>query len=95
MAVTMKLKYFATYRDFTRCKEENVEAPRDVWELLTDISRRYGAGFRAKLITPDGMEVGEETIILVNGRDIHHLNGKNTPLTEADTVSIFPMVAGG
>jgi molybdopterin synthase sulfur carrier subunit len=91
----MKLKYFATYRDFTHRKEEEIRAPSDVWELLIDLSERYGAGFKAKLLSPDGTEVGEETIVLVNGRDIHHLNGKNTLLTEADKVSIFPMVAGG
>lgn len=91
----MKLKFFATYREFTRCKEEDVRAPHDVWELLVSLGERYGAGFKDKLLTPDGMEVGDETIILVNGRDIYHLSGKNTLLTEIDTVSIFPMVAGG
>jgi len=91
----MKLKFFATYRDFTRRKEESVPAPPDVWALLTDLSERYGADFKAKLITPDGSDVGCDTIILVNGRNIHHLDGKNTKLTEADVVSIFPVVAGG
>ena len=33
--------------------------------------------------------------VLVNGRNIEHLEGKYTALKDSDTVSIFPMVAGG
>lgn len=91
----MKLKYFATYRDITRIKEEDVPAPPDIWTLLLDIGGRYGNTFKAKLFTADGLGIGEDTIILVNGRNICHLDGKNTPLTETDVVSIFPVVAGG
>jgi len=91
----MKLKFFATYRDITRRKEDDVPAPPDVWTLLLSLGETYGASFKAKLFTPDGEEIGEETIILVNGRNICHMSGKDTPLSEADTVSIFPVVAGG
>ena len=34
-------------------------------------------------------------IILVNGRNILHLNGVQTPLNPDDVVAVFPMVAGG
>ena len=91
----MKVKFFATYRDYTRCKEEDIPAPVDVWTLLVDISERYGQLLKAKLLTPDGSEIGCDTIVLVNGRNIHHLDGKATKLTETDVVSIFPVVAGG
>jgi len=90
----MKVKFFATYRDITRRKEEEVAAPADIWELLQSLCERYG-GFRAELISPGGADIHEEAIILVNGRNIHYLGGKNTPLTEADIVSLFPLVAGG
>ena len=94
VAASMKVKYFATYRDITRRKDEDVPAPADVWELLLDMVDRY-KGFQPELLTPDKTGINEETIILVNGRDITHLDGKNTELTEADVVSLFPMVAGG
>ena len=90
----MKLKYFATYRDITRRKDEDITAPENVLDLLTCLCDRY-EGFRAKLLTKDGSEVGEETIILVNGRNICHIGGVTTPLKESDTVSVFPVVAGG
>jgi len=91
----MKLKYFATYREITRCKEEDVPAPEDVWALLLSLGERYGADFRKKLFSPDGTDIGMDAIIMVNGRNITHLDGKGTRLADTDAVSIFPLVAGG
>ena len=91
----MKVKFFATYRDFTRRKEEEVVASPDVWALLVSLGERYDADFKKKLFSPDGNEIGEDTIILVNGRNVFHLDGKHTALSETDVVSIFPVVAGG
>jgi MoaD family protein len=90
----MKVKFFATYRDITRRKDEDVPAPADVWELLLDLAERYN-GFGKELLTPDKADVNDEAIVLVNGRNIAHLAGKSTELTEVDVVSLFPMVAGG
>ena len=91
----MTLKFFATYRDITHCKETDVPAPRDVWALLAYLGGLYGPAICKKLYSPDGLDIGIDAIILVNGRNVAHLNGKDTPLTESDSVSIFPMVAGG
>lgn len=91
----MKLKFFATFRDFTGCKETDIPAPADVLALLKVLEKQYGAGFGKKLMTPDGMDINEEAIILVNGRNAGLLCGKDTKLSEADTVSLFPVVAGG
>jgi len=90
----MKVKFFATYRDVTRRKDEDVPAPPDVWALLVGLCERY-PGLKAKLIAPGGADIGAETIILVNGRNVCHMDGINTKLAETDTVSIFPVVAGG
>ena len=90
----MKVKFFATFRDITQRKDEDIPAPPDVWNLLQGLAQRY-KGFQEELLTFDKTEINEETIILVNGRNICHLDGKNTLLTESDVVSLFPMVAGG
>jgi len=90
----MKLKFFATYRQITGCKEIDIAAPPDVRALLDVLVSRYGAPIRKKLFTESG-ELSHDAILLVNGRHITHLSGVNTPLSEEDTVSLFPMVAGG
>jgi molybdopterin synthase sulfur carrier subunit len=91
----LKIKYFATYRDITRRVDDEMRAPPDVWALLAHLGERYGARFKENTFTPDGMGLGEETIILVNGRNIHHMDGVKTVLGESDVISIFPLVAGG
>ena len=91
----MKLKFFATYRDITRCTEKDIPAPPDVWALLTHLGECYGAAIRKKLFTPDGDNIGADAIILLNGRNILYLEGKDTKLADSDVVSVFPMVAGG
>ena len=91
----MRLKFFATYRDITKCKELTVAAPPDVWALLNALGESYGEQIREKLFTKDGGEIGEDAIILLNGRNIVHISGKDTLLQDSDIVSIFPMVAGG
>jgi len=91
----MKLKFYAGLRNITKCKEIDITAPPDIWSLLLYLGERYGDALRVKLFTPDGEDITSEVNILLNGRNIHFLQGKNTQLTEADTVSIFPLVAGG
>ena len=91
----MTVKFFATYRDITKCKELTVPAPRDVWALLAYLGERYGPAMQKKLYTPDGGDIGQDAIVLVNGRNAAHIGGKEAALADADVVSIFPMVAGG
>jgi len=90
----MKVKFFATYRDLTGCKETDVPAPPDAAALLGALISRYGPRMQRKLFAESG-ELSEDAILLVNGRHIAHLSGLNTPLSEKDVVSLFPMVAGG
>ena len=90
----MKLKFFATYRDITGIKELDIPAPSTAMELLLKLSKLYGAAMRDKLFTKDG-SISDDVILLVNGRNIAHINGAETPLCDDDTVSLFPMVAGG
>ena len=46
--------------------------------------------FRVKL-----EDLGEEIIMLINGRHVAHLGGIHAKLLPGDVVSIFPVVAGG
>ena len=90
----MKIKFFATYRDLTGCRELDIPAPSTAIALLKELAARYGPAMRKKLFTEDG-EISDDAILLINGRNIAHLAGGNTPLKETDAVSLFPMVAGG
>ena len=91
----MIVKFFASYRQITKCKEVDIPAQPDVWALVSYLGEQYGNAIRKKLLTQDGKDIGDDAIVLVNGRNIQYLKLKDTPLAESDVVSIFPMVAGG
>jgi len=90
----MTVKYFATIRTYTGETERHIDdAPTGLRELLTSLAARYGTTFRRAVFS--GAQLSGEIIILVNGRNVLHLEGLDTPLKASDEVSIFPMVAGG
>jgi molybdopterin synthase sulfur carrier subunit len=91
----MTVKFFAYLREYTNCKIVDFPYQEDVRKLTQALSETYGNRLREKLLTPDGTDLGEEIIILVNGRHVEHLGGIDTKLLPTDTVSIFPVVAGG
>ena len=40
-------------------------------------------------------DVSDRVIVMVNGRSIAHTGGGNTPLSDGDTVAVFPIIGGG
>ena len=91
----MTVKFFSYLREYTKCNAVDFTYQEDVRKLTIALSETYGDRLREKLLTPDGTELGQEIIILVNGRHVEHLGGIDTKLSPTDTVSIFPVVAGG
>lgn len=90
----MKVKFFAFFRNYTKCKETDVPLYNDLRELLDVLCKKYGKEFEEKVYTKN-REISDEVIILINGRHIAHLDGINTKLKEDDEVCIFPVAAGG
>jgi len=66
-----------------------------VIDLCRQIADRFGDKFRAELLTSDGNGVSDRSIVMVNGRRIDFIGGPDAPLTDTDTVLVFPVVAGG
>jgi len=64
-----------------------------VREVLNALERQY-PGVRGELHEPGG-EVRSFINIFVNGTEIRHLQGLDTPVKDADEVSIIPAMAGG
>jgi len=90
----MKVKFFANIRDITKSKEIDIAAPPDIMALLLILSDRYGKEMKGKLISGEG-RLHPDMIVLLNGRHIEHLDGEDSKLSEEDTVSFFPRIAGG
>lgn len=89
----MRVKFFATYRTITACSETNIKA-ESIGQLLHEVCESW-PDLRQKLLDENGTEIGPDAIVMVDGRNVMHLQGMDTPLSEENTVALFPLVAGG
>jgi len=62
-------------------------------ELIRDVDMRH-PGFAGQLLETSGEQRSFVNIYL-NDEDVRYLGGLETPVAEADVVSILPAVAGG
>ncbi len=62
-------------------------------ELLADLDTRH-PGLRARLVTEDGT-LHRFVNVYVNDEDVRFIGALDTKLSDGDTVTILPAVAGG
>ena len=75
-------------------KKEAVEATgATIGELLANLTTTY-SGLKAHLYNDQG-KLRSFVNIYINDEDIRDLQKEQTPVSENDTVSIIPSVAGG
>jgi molybdopterin synthase sulfur carrier subunit len=91
----MRIKAYATLRDLLGASvmEVPLTEPTDVEYVLRHLVADCPA-FGKKLWHDDGRTTGYVTILL-NGRSVEYLAGMATPVTEGDTIALFPPVGGG
>jgi sulfur-carrier protein len=64
-----------------------------VRELIDDLESRHG-GLKSALVGEEG-SLHRFINLYVNDEDVRFLGGIETPLSDGDTVSVLPAVAGG
>ncbi len=93
-AEMIKVKLFGTLR--LRFKPWEQEFPLDgpvkLKEFLAHLEGVY-PGLLSQLLEGDALKTG--VIILLNGKNVHHLAGLETEVRPGDTLVIFPPGAGG
>jgi molybdopterin converting factor small subunit len=61
-------------------------------ELLADLEAKHG-GLRERLVDDKGLR--RFVNVYLNDEDVRFLGGLQTPVSEGDTVTVLPAVAGG
>ncbi|HEY3735173.1 MAG TPA: MoaD/ThiS family protein [Streptosporangiaceae bacterium] len=61
-------------------------------ELLADLEARHG-GLRGRLVDDAGLR--RFVNVYLNDEDVRFLGGLQTPVSDGDTVTVLPAVAGG
>ncbi len=90
----LTLKFFATHRETVGQKtiEREYDDDATVGDVLAALEAEF-EGFEGEFLA-DGA-VREHVRVLKNGSNVVHQEGIDTDLSEGDTLSLFPPVAGG
>ncbi|MDQ2056056.1 ubiquitin-like small modifier protein 1 [Halobellus sp. H-GB7] len=91
--MTFQLRFFANFREAVGTKTITREYEAEtVGDVLVALESEF-EGLAGQIIE-DG-RVRPQVNVLLNGRDVEHEAGTDTPIEPDDTLSIFPPVAGG
>jgi len=91
----LKIKFFSLIK-FDLNKDEvnyQLSGSKSVKEIIKLLDREFDNYFNRKLLK--GGELKSGTIILLNGRNILHLQGLDTLVENKDEITIFPPSGGG
>jgi len=91
----MEIRLYATLRQIARAKTVTVETQRG--QTVGDALRALVAAhprLSSSIWHDDGTLAGHVAVVL-DGRDIRHLNGVDTPVGDAQHLDVFPPVGGG
>ncbi len=80
-------------RKLTDDRETVAAGPGTIASLIDDLERQY-PGLGSRIMDESG-NLRRFVNLYLNEEDIRFLQGKDTPVTEGDSVSIVPAIAGG
>ncbi len=91
--VAVRVKIPTIFRSFVGGQAVVEGAGGTVRALLDDLDQRY-PGIKGTIITDDGT-LHRFVNLYVNDEDVRFLGGLGTPLSDGDSVTVLPAVAGG
>ena len=92
----MKVNFYAKLRENVgqKCVDFHIGEGATVGDLMNDMIRQFPE-LESELLDDQG-ELLQHVHFFVNGRDLEYLpHGKETEISEEDTISVFPAVGGG
>jgi molybdopterin synthase sulfur carrier subunit len=93
MTVAVKVQVTSVIQKVVDGQREFDAEGATVAELIDNIESQY-PGFRGQIADDNG-ELHRFVSIYINDEDIRFLSGKDTPVSEGDTISFLPALAGG
>jgi len=90
----IKIKFYSLLRIFLKKNEIEIDANNiSIRDLVYKISDLTNKDLTSELI--EDKKIISGTIILLNGRNIFHLNKSDTVVKDGDNIDIFPPGGGG
>jgi MoaD family protein len=91
--VAVEVRIPTVFRKFTDGETSVKLEPGTIADLVEQLERHY-PGMKGQLLTEDG-ELHRFVNVYVNDEDARYLEKLETNVSEGDTVSLMPSVAGG
>jgi len=91
--VAVEVRIPTVFRKFTGGEPSVELEPGTVSNLIDQLEQRY-PGMGEQLLTPEG-DLHRFINVYVNDEDARYLEKLDTKVTDGDTVSLLPSVAGG
>lgn len=94
--MALKVKFYSLFRINLKSPgiEYEINDQITIDELINKLDQDYEGYFSQKLLDED-KSISKGTIILVNGKNIFHINKLETNVSDGDVVTLFPPSAGG
>lgn len=87
------VRFSSALHSVTKTQLKEVKGGKNLKALFDDLKREFGPEFDKRLF--ENGQLRRFVNVFVNGEDIRHLKGLDTPVGEKDEVSILPAVSGG
>ncbi len=88
----MTVSFLGALRRITETREQSMAAST-IKELLNSLLHKYGMAWQEQVF--DGKSLTDGVVVMLNGINIHQIEGLATPLSRDDQIAIFPMFDGG
>jgi molybdopterin synthase sulfur carrier subunit len=91
----IEVKFYSLFRLNLKSSgiEYDIDGTISLKELIDKLDEDFEGYFSEKLL--DAEEIRTGSIILLNGKNVLHLDKLNTKINDGDIVTLFPPSAGG
>ncbi len=91
----VKFLFFSALQDITDSNTLEIDIDGTIQDALDKIFELYGPVFKKRIIDENSGNIKRYIIVAINRKDIRHLNGLETGLSDGDEISLLPAAAGG
>jgi len=93
----INVKYFATLREITGKREEQIELRKDstMSDLLNRLVEIHGSTFKNYVMEEATGSPKGHLLFLIDGTSMNSIGGLNAKLTDGCVVALMPPVGGG
>jgi len=88
----MTVSFLGAISRITETRQQAVTAST-IDELLKSLLQKYGLPWQEQVF--NGARLTDGVVVMLNGINIHQIQGLATPLSMGDDIAIFPMFDGG